>query len=189
MFDPTIYDNLKIIVEGAAYDVEDLGFYVFHRADLVDLASMSREFQIGLVQQNKKSALHPYPQLQVRLRSGLDDFAAELGNGHIDAATSYGCHIAILYAIPMRSIDRAAEQLQELEQLLRSIWSDTPAITHQLRCDVSNLRGVDRSPVPLNDLGRWIGWLELTFDRKIDESNADDLSRLMEHAVAGLKLL
>ncbi|MCT8136945.1 hypothetical protein H1D32_03750 [Anaerobacillus sp. CMMVII] len=47
MFDPTIFDNLKVVVEGEIYDL-DLGgeISILNREDFVDLATMSRHFSI-----------------------------------------------------------------------------------------------------------------------------------------------
>ncbi|UOK56770.1 hypothetical protein MGI18_18515 [Bacillus sp. OVS6] len=46
MFDPTAFDNLKVVLEGAIYDADLGGFItVIGRKDLVDLAAMSRCYQ------------------------------------------------------------------------------------------------------------------------------------------------
>lgn len=47
MFDPTAFDNLKVIVEGAVYDFDLHGdILVTDRKDMMDLASLSRIYHI-----------------------------------------------------------------------------------------------------------------------------------------------
>ena len=47
LFDPTVFENLKVVAEGAFYDLDlDGELAVIDRHDLVDLAHMSRKFEI-----------------------------------------------------------------------------------------------------------------------------------------------
>ena len=46
MFDPTVYDNLKVAFENYLYDLDNLdeSIHITHRKDQLEMASMSREF-------------------------------------------------------------------------------------------------------------------------------------------------
>ena len=45
LFDPTAFDNMKVVLEGAVYDRDILGdILVVNRDDLINLASLSRQF-------------------------------------------------------------------------------------------------------------------------------------------------
>jgi hypothetical protein len=58
MFDPTVFDNLKVIIEGAIYDLDlDGELQVVNRRDLVDLANMSRQFSMDIAVARKGRAL------------------------------------------------------------------------------------------------------------------------------------
>jgi len=47
MFDPTAFDNMKVVLEGSLYDLDISGeIRVVNREDLVNLARMEREFSI-----------------------------------------------------------------------------------------------------------------------------------------------
>ncbi|PQD96983.1 hypothetical protein CYL18_03645 [Pradoshia eiseniae] len=47
MFDPTVFENLKVVAEGAFYDFDlDGDIAVIDRHDFIDLAHMSRKFEI-----------------------------------------------------------------------------------------------------------------------------------------------
>ncbi|MCV9888442.1 hypothetical protein [Metabacillus halosaccharovorans] len=47
MFDPTVFDNLKVVIEGYIYDMDiDEQISVTDRSDIIDLAKMSRQYSI-----------------------------------------------------------------------------------------------------------------------------------------------
>lgn len=47
MFDPTAYENMKVVIEGTAYDLDLEGeIKVIDRKDIVDLATLSRWYEI-----------------------------------------------------------------------------------------------------------------------------------------------
>jgi hypothetical protein len=47
MFDPTAFDNMKTVLEGAVYDADLSGtLLIENRKDVIDLASLSREYEI-----------------------------------------------------------------------------------------------------------------------------------------------
>ncbi|MGD6966728.1 hypothetical protein FZC78_04985 [Rossellomorea vietnamensis] len=49
MFDPTAYENLKVVLQGALYELELLGsLKVVNREDNVDLASLARRYSLTL---------------------------------------------------------------------------------------------------------------------------------------------
>ena len=48
MFDPTVFDNLKVVIEGYIYDMDiDQQISVTDRSDIIDLAKMSRQYSIS----------------------------------------------------------------------------------------------------------------------------------------------
>ncbi|NUJ69854.1 hypothetical protein HUS64_21435, partial [Pseudoalteromonas sp. 2102] len=49
MFDPTIFDNLKTVVEGAVYDLDvtDELVTVVDRSDIIDLAKFTRAYALS----------------------------------------------------------------------------------------------------------------------------------------------
>lgn len=75
MFDPTIYDNLKVAFENYLYDLDNLdeSIHITHRRDQLELASMSREFTLRFCLRN-----HTAVTAEVVLRSSLQAIAAEI---------------------------------------------------------------------------------------------------------------
>ena len=75
MFDPSVFENLKVIVEGAFYDLDLEGeLAVIDRHDYVDLAYMSRIFEIStrLNASNEKTV-----ECTFTLSAGLQSFSSE----------------------------------------------------------------------------------------------------------------
>ncbi len=48
MFDPTVFDNLKVVIEGYIYDMDlENQIAVIDRSDIIELATMSRKYSIS----------------------------------------------------------------------------------------------------------------------------------------------
>jgi hypothetical protein len=75
MFDPTIFENLKVGIENAVYDLDNLDeiIRVTDRKDLLDMATLSRSFSLRfeLARPSTTSA-------EICLETGLRDLAAEI---------------------------------------------------------------------------------------------------------------
>jgi hypothetical protein len=74
MIDPTVFDNLKVVIEGYIYDLDlEREIAVIDRRDIVDLASMSRKYTIifeGLKTRNRSVSIEidmPHHELSAEL--------------------------------------------------------------------------------------------------------------------------
>lgn len=57
MFDPTIYENVKVVLEGELYDRDlDGEITITNRSDLVDLATLSRTYVVAFEENSKVSS-------------------------------------------------------------------------------------------------------------------------------------
>lgn len=93
MFDPTIYDNLKVGFENALYDLDNLDeiIQVTGRKDIIEMAAMSRELVL-------QCCLRGQPEVtaEVILKSSLSDLAAEI----LEMPDSRpGCHLQLRYEL------------------------------------------------------------------------------------------
>lgn len=74
MFDPTAFENMKTVFEGAAYELDLRGeASITGRKDLVDLAEMSREYRITLQLPEWQEA-----SVTICLSASLGQLAAEI---------------------------------------------------------------------------------------------------------------
>ncbi|MBL0385970.1 hypothetical protein JJB07_04830 [Tumebacillus sp. ITR2] len=169
MFDPTIYDNLKVVFEGALYDLDhDKRLLVSGREDLVDLATMSRTFRMNV--RKPDSEIHA----TVELKSGLLDFASELRR--IRTADQLpGCELEFQFRLPAEKAAQAAEY----ERHLADVWGEVATSQHELSTVLMTNTGVEVT------LGHYR--ITLQFRGKIDEDNINDVESLLQHLVATME--
>ncbi|MFC5453057.1 hypothetical protein [Paenibacillus aestuarii] len=167
MFDPTIYENLKVVLEGAVYDLDLSGhILVTKRADLIDLSTMSRSYVIDFTKKTTRPS-----KAELCLHVHLSDLAAEILE---NPSASPGCTLEIkLYT----KVTDAEKDCAEIEKQLLQIWEHRPKISQQL----SFMYG---SAVSFMN-----NQITLSFGRKINESHIDDFSRLLDYAMDSLAWL
>ncbi|MCI1114000.1 hypothetical protein MOQ26_23600, partial [Stenotrophomonas maltophilia] len=77
MFHPLVFDNIKVVLEGAVYDRDFEGaITITGRSDVIDMASFHRLFQIEFKLADMAAHEHAVTA-QMQLRTGLADIAAE----------------------------------------------------------------------------------------------------------------
>jgi hypothetical protein len=112
MFDPSVFENLKVVVEGAFYDLDLEGeLAIIDRHDYVDLAYMSRIFEISTrLDASKEKAV----ECTLSLSAGLQAFSSE----KISSITKRepGCDLKIKF----RYID-SEHPLRNIH-VLKQIW-------------------------------------------------------------------
>ncbi|TVY07263.1 hypothetical protein [Paenibacillus cremeus] len=171
MFDPTIFDNLKVVLEGGLYDLdaEEL-ISVIGRVDQIDLASMSRTFGIAVkLREGKVKA-------ELRLSSGLLDFAAELRGVSVVGAQP-GAELSIEFELPADPV--GIGRFDAIHRHLHQQWGSEAAIGYEERSRFTT------QPAPR----RTIFIATVAFQRKVDENHIADLDSLLEHIVESLELL
>lgn len=73
MFDPTAYENLKVVMQGALYELELMGsLKVVNREDIMDLASLKRRYSLTLCNPIKEEVT-----VKVTLSAGIKEWNAE----------------------------------------------------------------------------------------------------------------
>ncbi len=165
MFDPTIFDNLKTVLEGEVYDRDlDGKLLVTDRTDFLDMATMSRSFRLEFRRQDQEETT-----VTLMLDASLEHLAAEiLERTEIEP----GCDLSIDFTLYV--IDPQADAV-DLIAMVREIWEGRPRVSATVRFDVDDLGDViessDGKPYELT--------LQLRFDRKIDERQLDDLDGLL----------
>ncbi|MFB7141881.1 hypothetical protein ACFCYN_19695 [Gottfriedia sp. NPDC056225] len=94
MFDPTAFDNMKVILEGLIYDKDLDGEYeIIDRNDYVNLSKMDRLFSI----QYKKLSKQSYTtSCKITMSTTASDLFNELINGNTDV----GCFIEFEFFLP-----------------------------------------------------------------------------------------
>ena len=168
MFDPTVFDNLKIAFENELYDLDNLNQYILvsDRKDTVELSVMGREFKLKfhLVKQPNISA-------EVRLHASLNNLAAEILE---QEGANPGCSLSIYFYLTVVDEQTACSQI---EKILREIWD--PAVT--LQQTLSYTYGTQTAG--------WSNVVELNFIRQINEEQMGDISELVQYMLESLEKL
>ncbi|PGS47001.1 hypothetical protein [Bacillus sp. AFS041924] len=96
MFDPTAFDNMKVVIEGLIYDKDLDGEYeIIDRNDYINLSKMDRLFSIQYRKLNIRSK-----SKTTSCRFSMKTTASDLYNELIKGNTEVGCFIEIEFFFP-----------------------------------------------------------------------------------------
>lgn len=168
MFDPTIFDNLKVALENHLYDLDNLDrrIRITNRIDRIDLAVLCREFvlQFRLSGDEKVKA-------EIRLEASLRDLAWEILETE---GKEPGCKLTLRFDLQVEDVPG---QCRKVEEILQNIWKPKRPPTQTLRFRYGGAQTV------------YDNMAELTFDRRIDEEQMGDLPDLIGHILLTLEEL
>ncbi|MBM7703220.1 hypothetical protein [Metabacillus iocasae] len=165
MFDPIVFDNLKVIVEGEIYELDLSGeVSVVNREDFVDLARFTRTYHISFRQ-------HSCCIATLKLSTDLDNIHAELNPRRNEKP---GCTVFIQFTYTQdKPFD--TEQCEHFQHVLEDIWGETRTITQRLSHEVGNEEYEDL--------------ITVTFNRYIYEDQVGDLVEMIDYMLQTLDAL
>lgn len=175
IYDPTIFDNLKVVLEGGLYDLDrENRIKIQKREDLIDAASMGRRFRMefSFADENEIMAV-------VELSTELADFAAELAKIRLVEAEKPGCKVNILFTYPDWKYEKRL--FDPIASELKALWNDEVELHHKLTTHYE-------SPVGLSE-ERADYSIRLEFPQKIDEQNMEDLEGLLHHTLLSMECI
>ncbi|QYR24321.1 hypothetical protein KZ483_25020 [Paenibacillus sp. sptzw28] len=165
MFDPTVFDNLKVAFENHVYDLDNLTeqIHITNRIDHLEMSVMSREFalEFTLVEQKEISA-------EIRLQASLKDLASEILEVEGEKP---GCTLVLRFSLPIKDVSAQCNQIQGI---LQEIWQPDVAPIQTL----SFVFGQDQ-PI-------YQDTIEMKFSRKINEDQMGDITELVDHVLRTL---
>lgn len=157
MFDPTVFDNLKVVLEGAVYDLDLEGsIEVKSRNDLVNLADMSRSWSIDF----QETRLQEGAAAEIELSIVADQLQAEWKK-----TTAYaGCRLRIHFTL----LAAPGENCMAVLTDIREIWGEDASVEAEVSFNPFARQGMHRQT------------FSLSFSTLITEEHAGDLERLVE---------
>lgn len=187
MFDPTVYENLKVVLEGAVYDLDLAGsIRVTSREDWVNLAVMARKYRIDfrLSEASDRTDTREGDAVkaaavsaEVVLSTELSDLAAEI----LEMESSKpGCSLDVSFLMRLPAglpADETERVCREIEASLKQVWGERFGILQTLSYDFG-----DKSGTVLNRV-------RLLFGRRFGEEVAEDFPRIIDHTVLSLQEL
>lgn len=177
MFHPTIFDNIKVVLEGAVYDRDlDGQILVISRSDCMDLASFHRIFHIEFIHAEDTEKTNRV-SAHIQLRTSLADIASEQLEKQL--TDHIGCLICITFTTHIYDVKRDTDKILHI---LNNIWGNRPHITQKVSFVVDEHKAATLNWPP----ERYTNKAILDFHRKIDEGNIEDMHGLVEHCVQSL---
>ncbi|REE56266.1 hypothetical protein A8990_1663 [Paenibacillus taihuensis] len=169
MFDPTVFDNLKVAIENQVYDLDNIAGQVLitHRIDRMELAVMARIFALQFKLVNGAGIT-----AEIRLEASLKDIAAELLE---QSGENSGCTLRLRFYMPVQD---ANETCKAIEEKLETIWQPEMPPTQTLSFGYG-----EQQPITYHNE------IELHFNRKINEDQMEDLPELIDHMLQTLEEL
>jgi hypothetical protein len=169
MFDPTAFENMKVVMEGIFYDKDLSGeIVIVDRNDLINTAKLSRSydlsFQLPLAKKEKVTC-------KFTLSAGVENLTAELLEISADLA---GCTAKIEFFTQHEYIEPL---FLHIEELLSGIWGKKRAISLM----------VCRNSIKSNEKVLYTGTISL--NRIIQEDQLDDLTEMTDYMIMTLDKL
>ncbi|WNF36720.1 hypothetical protein RJD24_20355 [Bacillaceae bacterium IKA-2] len=167
MFDPTIYENLKVVIEGELYDRDfDGEIAIINREDIVNLATMSRSYLVTFTLKNNSHLFTATLELNAT--------ASDLYHEILETNQLKGCKLVLFLQGPIKNI---AKTPAIIEDLLAEKWNNRPTIEQQVYFDWKK-----------NKLDKYYLKIQLTFNRNINEDHIFDFPEIITLLIDSLKI-
>ncbi|MFE8702141.1 hypothetical protein ACFYKX_16200 [Cytobacillus sp. FJAT-54145] len=170
MFDPTAFENMRVVMEGALYDQDLNGeIRIIDRNDLINTAKMSRAYEItlSLPEGSDKNTC------TFLMEAKLENLAAELLPPVHSEALS-GCHVSITFNISHQAIEGIQHTINEI---IKEVWGEERQFEQKIVVD----------PFSQNDLVTTE--VKVQFNRLVYEDHIDDLVHMVEYMILTLQRL
>ncbi|MEH7113452.1 hypothetical protein V7124_13855 [Neobacillus niacini] len=166
MFDPTAFDNMKVVVEGALYDFDFAGkIVIIDRNDIMNMAKMSRSFDVSFtLPESQVTAM-------IEIKSNLINLAAELLPDSLSEKHA-GCYMKLQF---FHHGITDAKPLNNIETILFEIWGRNRKISQSVT--------VNHPESEINNVH------SIELDRLIREDQIEDLVELIDSMVLTLEHL
>jgi len=168
MFDPTAFDNMKVVIEGVLYDRDLSGeIIIVDRNDWMNMAKMSRRFIITFALPDEQAGnMTASFEMEVKLAN----LVAELLPESISESLA-GCHVKLNFSF---KADLPIQTHQVIKERLIEIWGDNRHISTVVQKD------------PLEDSSETSNLVTINFARIIHEEQLDDLVEMTDVMVKTL---
>lgn len=161
LYDPTIFENLKVAFENQVYDLDnvDRKIMITNRVDRMDFA-----IQFTL-------ADHPHVTAEIVLRASVKDLAGEILEL---PSKNLGCLLVVRFNKPVQNV---AVQCKRIEQALNIIWETDIQLTQTV------------SFVYEQEASSYQNLIEVKFKSKINEEHMGDIAEFLDHVLESLEVL
>jgi len=179
LFDPVVFENLKVALENQLYDLDNLDsrILITDRKDIIDMAVMSRKWSLGFTLPHRKQAC-PL-KAEMILSSSIRDLSDEILERK---GTTPACSLLLRFTC---FVEQPLIECPIIERIIYETW-DRGLIPEQR---LTATFGDHTLPVD-----EWVpryyeNIIDLPFNRRINEEQMEDLESLIEHTIRTLEAL
>ena len=173
MFDPTAFENMKVVLEGAVYDRDLIGdVLVVQRDDIVNLSTMERTYRIEFELKEPRGAIHLTGG--VCLKASLKNLSAELLAPLVDEKHA-GSTVEVFLMIPEKL---TKEDITIIYSELERIWGKDRIIAMTER-QTSVRDQIEESSCTFT----------ISFGRLVKEEQMDDLADMVDYLIPSLEVI
>ncbi|MED3553537.1 hypothetical protein [Cytobacillus praedii] len=169
MFDPTAFENMKVVVDGAIYD-EDLsgGITIIDRNDFLNTAKLSRKYEVSFISKEDNRVVCTFI-----MEAGLENLAAELlPSAHSELLS--GCQLFVKFSF-LHPNERS--YFQAIERCLKDIWGSERTISQSACFD------------PFDEGNRVKNETIIFFNRLVYEDQMDDILAMVKYMIVSMERL
>jgi hypothetical protein len=168
LYDPTIFENLKVAFENQVYDLDNLDqkITITNRIDRMDFSILARDFAIQFTLVNQ-----PDVTAEIVLGASVKDLAGEILEL---PGKSMGCSLLVRFN---KRVQNVAIHCEQIEKALNSIWETETQITQTL------------SFVYEQEASSYQDIIEVKFKSKITEEHTGDIADFLDHVLETLEVL
>lgn len=171
MFDPTAFENIKVVIEGEIYDKDLSGeIVVIDRNDWMNTAKLSRKYEISF---SLPAVGFSGLFATMTLEAGIENLSAELLYKET-AQHLAGCTVNIEFSMLHRNDTNV---FIEIQKVLEDIWGMERAINQ-----IAHIPPLANSPEIKNTS-------TVAFNRLVYEDQIDDLAEMINYMIASLEKL
>ncbi len=169
MFDPTAFENMKVVIEGELYDRDLSGeIRIQDRNDLFNSAKLSRTYDITFTDQSNNAT---NVSCTLFMEAGLANLAAEL----LPIAQSEklaGCKVTVRYTVIHQE---QREIFHKIQTTLEDIWGSERTINQLVMIN------------PISEQTSVRNEINILFNRLIYEDQMDDITAMVDYMLLGIK--
>ncbi|MFJ7933263.1 hypothetical protein [Sporosarcina sp. NPDC096371] len=168
MYDPTIFENLKVAFENQVYDLDNIEreIDITNRVDRMDFAVLAREFAIQF-----SLADQPDVTAEIVLQASIKELAEEILEL---PGKNPGCSLSVRFH---KHVDDIAIQCKQIEQALHAIWETEFQLTQTL------------SFVYAQEASSYLDMIDVKFTVKMNEDHMGDIADFLDHVLESLAVL
>lgn len=161
MYDPTVFENLKVAFENRIYDLDNIDreIYIHNRTDQLDMAVMARKFSVRF---SKKG--HPAVTCEVALHASLEELADEI----LETGKDPGCLLTLRVRHQVQNVETECTQV---EKILRHIWEN----------DIIHMQTLSFHPYQKD--GTYLNTIDIDFKPKLTEEHMGDIQEFLENVL------